>query len=132
MDDEAGGIFNIALSDSETEETPAEKTARRTDQSESDFQAVKVSYSAKVENGNIAASLKLPLGPDASKPVVQEAIHAVEELYFFRRFDEGINLVDKLLAERPDGKSPFDSESTRILQRYRSNCESKKSMKQTT
>jgi hypothetical protein len=82
-------------------------------------------------NLKIAASLKLPLRPDASKPVVQEAIHAVEELYFFRRFDESINLVDKLLAERPDGKSPFDSESTRILQRYRSNCESKKSLKQT-
>lgn len=56
MDDEAGGIFNIALSDSDAEETPAEKTARRTDQSESDFQAVKATYSAKIENGNVSDS----------------------------------------------------------------------------
>lgn len=56
MDDEADGIFNIALSDSDAEETPA-KPARRTDQTEAAFQEVKASYSARIENGNVCKPL---------------------------------------------------------------------------
>lgn len=52
MDDEAGGILNIALSDSDADDTPA-KPGRRTDQTESAFQEVKASYSVRVENGNV-------------------------------------------------------------------------------
>ena len=55
MDDEAGGLFNIAISDSETEDQTASttKSGSRTDQSEADYQAVKQTYHAKVENGEV-------------------------------------------------------------------------------
>lgn len=53
MDDEDGGIFNIALSDSEQEEP--EEPKDRNVQSEAAFQAVKQSYAAKIENGNVRA-----------------------------------------------------------------------------
>lgn len=54
MDDESGGILNISLSDSETEEqqTPA-KPSDRTGQSEEEFQAVKRTYHVRIENGNV-------------------------------------------------------------------------------
>lgn len=54
MDDEADGILNIALSDSDSEQ-PTAKSTRRTDQTEAEFQAVKASYSVKIENGNVFA-----------------------------------------------------------------------------
>ena len=60
MDDEAGGLFNIALSDSESEEQVAASAAKpsRTGQTEEDFQAVKQTYHAKVENGNVSLPQK--------------------------------------------------------------------------
>lgn len=56
MDDEAGGLFNIALSDSENEqkdESATEKRARRTGQSQAEYQAVKDTYRAKIEKGEV-------------------------------------------------------------------------------
>jgi hypothetical protein len=55
MDDESGGLFNIAISDSEAEDQTASstKSGRRTDQFEADYQAVKQTYHAKVENGEV-------------------------------------------------------------------------------
>ena len=55
MDDEDGGLFNIALSDSESEEKAAASAAKasRTGQTEEDFQAIKQTYHAKIENGNV-------------------------------------------------------------------------------
>lgn len=64
MDDEADGIFNIALSDSESEEKTTSKPAGRTDQSEEAYQAVKRTYHAKVENGDV--SHPSPANADAS------------------------------------------------------------------
>lgn len=50
-DNEDGGLFNIQVSDAE--DTAAERKARRTGQTEDDFQAVRRTYVAKVENGEV-------------------------------------------------------------------------------
>lgn len=52
-DFEDDGILNIQVSDAE--DTPAEKKAKRTGQSEAEFQAVRATYVTKVQNGNVSA-----------------------------------------------------------------------------
>lgn len=59
MDDEDGGLFAIALSDSDADESQKaqDKLAaarRRTEQTEEEYQAVKDSYRTKIENGNVS------------------------------------------------------------------------------
>lgn len=53
-DEEDNGLFNINLSDEE-QEAAAEKKAKRTGQTEEEFQAVRKTYVAKVENGDVSA-----------------------------------------------------------------------------
>lgn len=54
-DADENDLFNIQVSDSEDDK--AEKKSRRTGQTEHDFQAVKNTYRAKVENGNVSPSI---------------------------------------------------------------------------
>ncbi|GFP56997.1 hypothetical protein TASIC1_0007048900 [Trichoderma asperellum] len=49
-DADENDLFNIQVSDSEDDKV--EKKSRRTGQTEDEFQAVKNTYRAKVENGN--------------------------------------------------------------------------------
>ncbi|KAL7933266.1 hypothetical protein V8C35DRAFT_281088 [Trichoderma chlorosporum] len=122
MSDEENDLFNIQISDSDDDK--AEKKSKRTGQSEDDFKAVKSNYHAKVENGNIYQTLTLPLGPDANKQHVQEVIHAAEELYFFRRYQQVIDLVSKVLTLEGD-KGGLDDESRELLSTYQSRCRQK-------
>ncbi|EGR45085.1 uncharacterized protein TRIREDRAFT_68948 [Trichoderma reesei QM6a] len=126
MSDGENDLFNIQVSDSE--EDKVEKKSKRTGQSEDDFQAVKSTYRAKVENGNIHETISLPLAPDANKQHVQEVIHAAEELYFFRRYRDVIDLVSRVLALEGD-KGGLDDESKQLLSMYQSRCRQK--LKQT-
>ncbi|UKZ75054.1 hypothetical protein TrVFT333_002726 [Trichoderma virens FT-333] len=121
-DADENDLFNIQISDSEDDK--AEKKSKRTGQTEDDFQAVKNTYHAKVENGNIYQTLSLPLGPDANKQHVQEVIHAAEELYFFLRYQQVIDLVSKVLALEGD-KGGLDEESRELLSMYQSRCRQK-------
>ncbi|KAL7794737.1 hypothetical protein V8C43DRAFT_280097 [Trichoderma afarasin] len=121
-DAEENDLFNIQISDSEDDK--AEKKSKRTGQSEDDFKAVKNTYHAKVENGNIYQTLSLPLGPDANKQHVQEVIHAAEELYFFRRYQQVVDLVSKVLDLEGD-KGGLDEESRELLIMYQSICRQK-------
>lgn len=67
----------------------------------------------------------MPLGPDATKMQVHAAIYAVEELYFFKRFDEAIDLVNKLYSE--GGSERLGSGQEReLLELYKSKCEAKR------
>ena len=50
MDGEDEGLMNIYVSD---EEDPIAKKAQRNQQAEEDFQAVKRTYRARVENGDV-------------------------------------------------------------------------------
>lgn len=54
MDPDNGGLFAINLSD---EEETKPRPPRKTHQTDAEFQAVKKSYSAKVENGNVRAAV---------------------------------------------------------------------------
>ncbi|KAL7949429.1 hypothetical protein V8C42DRAFT_310872 [Trichoderma barbatum] len=121
-DADENDLFNIQISDSEEDKT--EKKSRRTGQTEDDFNAVKNAYHAKVENGNIHQTITLPLGPGANKQHVQEVIHAAEELYFFRRYQDVIDLVSKVLVLEGD-KGGLDEESRELLIMYQSRCRQK-------
>ncbi|KAH9906909.1 hypothetical protein F4778DRAFT_723972 [Xylariomycetidae sp. FL2044] len=77
----------------------------RTAQSEAQFQDVRKNYRVKVENGEIWKTIPLPLlppGRPVAKPEAQALLHAVEELYFFRRYEEGARFVRSVLGNNED------------------------------
>ncbi|XWX01633.1 hypothetical protein V2A60_009661 [Cordyceps javanica] len=116
-DTEDIGILNIEVSDAE--DTPAEKKAKRTGQSEEEFQAVRQTYATRVQNGN------LPLRSDASKMDVQELLHAVEELYFFRRYREAADLAAEVLSGGGGSGAALDADSRQLLEKYEAKCRAK-------
>ncbi|CAJ0539141.1 Ff.00g069030.m01.CDS01 [Fusarium sp. VM40] len=122
MDDEdpLAGFAVADVSSDEGEGVEAAKS-RRTGQSEEAWQAIRKEYSAKVENGDIYKKIKLPLGPGASKMDIQEAIHAVEEHYFFRRYNEAEHLASDILVAS-DG---LDPDSRQLLETYQAKCQKK-------
>lgn len=65
-------------------------------------------------------TINLPLDPGAgaavTKPEAQALLHAVEELYFFRRYGEGAAFVRRVL--NGDGAAPGLDEDTRKMLRY--------------
>ncbi|KAJ4395911.1 hypothetical protein N0V93_000127 [Gnomoniopsis smithogilvyi] len=118
------GLFNIALSDSEGEDgNAATETARdRTGQTEDEFQAVKRAYRPKVDNGEIWKSIQVPLGQrKVSKQEGQELLHAVEELYFYKRFDEAVAFIGRVFEGAPDAQG-LDGEVREMLRAYERKC----------
>jgi hypothetical protein len=53
----------------------------------------------------------------------QELVHAVEELYFFRRYQEGIDLIQRAFDK--GGADVFDNDSRQLLESYKTKCEQK-------
>ncbi|KAK2593881.1 hypothetical protein QQS21_008401 [Conoideocrella luteorostrata] len=121
MDDEDGGILNIEISDDEVDVT--KKKADRTGQTEDEFQVVKQNYQARVENGEIHKHVQLPLQPGINKMRTQEVIHAVEELYFHRRYQDGVDLVNRAFGNC--GAEAIDNDSRQLLETYREKCQQK-------
>ncbi|KAI1140133.1 hypothetical protein F5Y05DRAFT_307640 [Hypoxylon sp. FL0543] len=137
-------LFGIQLSDSENDTEPAEGSrpkrdesdtpADRTAQSEAEFQAVRQEYRVKVENGEIWKTVRLPLGPGkVPKPEAQALLHAVEELYFFRRYAEGARFVNQVLgrdiSEGDGGESVLDHDTRELLRYYERKCNEKAALK---
>ncbi|KAJ4423575.1 hypothetical protein N0V82_001741 [Gnomoniopsis sp. IMI 355080] len=124
-DDLDSGLFNIALSDSEGEDGngAAETTTRdRTGQTEEEFQALKSDYRPKVDNGEIWKSIQVPLGQrKVSKQESQGLLHAVEELYFYKRFDEAIAFIGRVFDGAPDAEG-LDGEVREVLRLYERKC----------
>ncbi|KAJ6440258.1 alpha beta hydrolase fold protein [Purpureocillium lavendulum] len=116
MDDD-DGILNIELSDTED---VIERQANRTGQSEAEFQAVKAEYTAKVENGEIFKTIKLPLLPGVSKMTLQQVIHAIEELYYFRRYQEALDFIDTL--NRDGSQKALDQDTRSQVETYEARC----------
>ncbi|KAK1566283.1 uncharacterized protein LY79DRAFT_572362 [Colletotrichum navitas] len=122
MADEDGGLFSIAIDDSDVEGLVSEAAAKAKEkprdwQSEEDFQELKATYRANVQNGEIWQTIELPLAADgkAGKPVLQELLHAVEELYFYRRFEEAAAFARRVL----DGSdAALDRDTRETLTRY--------------
>ncbi|KAI1452574.1 hypothetical protein F4805DRAFT_462652 [Annulohypoxylon moriforme] len=138
------GLFGIQLSDSEdsnNDSEPAEgnppkkqetsTTTDRTAQSEEEFQAVRKEYRVKVENGEIWKTIQLPLGSERiPKPEAQALLHAVEELYFFRRYVEGAQFVRAVLGENGDSNNEaiapgLDDDTRKLLRYYEKRCSEK-------
>ncbi|KAJ6780611.1 hypothetical protein PWT90_03495 [Aphanocladium album] len=120
-DAEDDGLLNIEVSDAE--DTPAQKKAKRTGQSEEEFQAVRSTYVSKVQNGDIYKHIQLPLPSSASKMDIQEVLHAVEELYFFRRYQEAVDFSGEIL--QGDSRGVLDAESLQLLEKYEVKCKAK-------
>lgn len=55
-----------------------------------------------------------------NKPEAQEILHAVEELYFFRRYAEAVALLKKVWEDA--GESLFDRDTTGLLRLYETRC----------
>ncbi|KAI1735458.1 hypothetical protein F4680DRAFT_305225 [Xylaria scruposa] len=129
-DDLDAGLLGIALSDSDVEAgddaTATKKASReaRTGQSEAEFQEVKRTYHVKVENGEIWKTVRLPLGPQVTKPEVQTLLHAVEELYFFRRFSEGAQFARSVIDD-DRGAGKLDEDTLKTLLYYEKKCRDK-------
>jgi len=119
-EDESGGLFNIEF-DSEDEKAAAEQENKvpRDFQSEEDFQKQVREWAPKVETGEIYKTLSMPI-KSPSKPVSQTILHAIEELYFYRRYEEArTTTVEALKAE---GLIP---EFRKTLEGYLERCEAK-------
>src|SRR3954468_12405538 len=73
-------------------------------------------------NPQIWKSLKVPLGPRrVPKHEGQELLHAVEELYFFRRFEEAVSFVGKVF-EGEGGGDGLDTDVRDTLRTYERKC----------
>ncbi len=55
---------------------------------------------------------------------VQELLHAVEELYFFRRYDEAVEFVALVL--QGESRAALDSDSLQLLETYAAKCRAKR------
>nr|CDP26020.1 Putative protein of unknown function [Podospora anserina S mat+] len=133
-------LFNLNLgssSDSDPEDLascPAKQPVSRADRSalsQSAFAALKKEYFPRVENGDLWTQIPLPLTPEPdanrggliSKPQAQDLLHAVEELYFYRRYSDGIGFVKKIMAD--GGEQKIDLETRELLRKYEGRCKSK-------
>jgi hypothetical protein len=56
-----------------------------------------------------------------SKPLAQELLHAVEELYFFRRYSEALGFVERVLGEEGNA-SKLDNDTRELLGYYHRRC----------
>lgn len=66
----------------------------------------------------------IPLGSQLSKPEAQGLLHAVEELYFFRRFSEGARLARSLMDDDV-GEDKLDKDLLKMLLYYEGKCRDK-------
>ncbi|KAL1875927.1 hypothetical protein VTK73DRAFT_9711 [Phialemonium thermophilum] len=121
------GLLGIGLSDSGDEalnDAPKSREEKNA-QSEDEFQRVRREFRPKIENGEIFKVVKFPLSEMVSKAEAQELLHAVEELYFFRRYDDAMEFVQLIFSEtgRPAG---LDDETKELLRYYETRCHQKK------
>ncbi|TVY59549.1 hypothetical protein LSUE1_G008119 [Lachnellula suecica] len=117
MEDEDGGLFNIEFSSADEAAGEAEKVPRDF-LSEEEFQRQKAAWRPKVETGELWKTLKLPID-NPSKPESQIILHAIEELYFFRRYEEAGRIAGDILRGQLSG------EFRKVVLGYKERCEAK-------
>ncbi|CCD51167.1 hypothetical protein ACHAO1_006453 [Botrytis cinerea] len=114
---EENPLFAIEY-DSSDESTP-DTTERvpRDFQSEENFQTVRREWKARSESGEIHKTLPpLPLNP-RSKPQTAQFLYAIEELYFYRKFEEAKKLSERIL-EQDDLMEDFRA----VVEKYERRC----------
>ena len=58
-----------------------------------------------------------------NKPETQELLHAVEELYFLRRWDEAVGFIQRVMAPGTgEGESRLDEGTKGLLAYYEKRC----------
>ncbi|TLD28892.1 hypothetical protein PspLS_03285 [Pyricularia sp. CBS 133598] len=130
----ADDLFAINISGDEDDgsplgadqQCPAAKPQSRQDklrQTEEAFQALKATYSPKIQNGDIQHQIPFPLAPSStattvSKMLAQDLVHAVEELYFYRRYAEAADFAGRVLAQ----PEVLDTDTRTLLARYQERC----------
>ncbi|EHA48402.1 hypothetical protein MCOR27_001249 [Pyricularia oryzae] len=130
----ADDLFAINISGDEDDNSPladqqcpAAKPQSRQDklrQTEEAFQALKATYSPKIQNGDIQHQISFPLTPASSttttvsKMLSQDLVHAVEELYFYRRYAEAAEFAGRVLAQ----PEVLDADTRTLLTRYQERC----------
>ncbi|KAI9054200.1 hypothetical protein LZ554_001371 [Drepanopeziza brunnea f. sp. 'monogermtubi'] len=117
--DENGGLFNIDFSSADEAAAEQQKKPPRDFQSEADFQQQLREWRPKVEKGELWKTLKLPID-SPSKPVSQTILHSIEELYFYRRYEEARNFTEEALR----GKGLM-VEFRKTLESYLERCNAK-------
>ncbi|KUI74216.1 hypothetical protein VM1G_09781 [Cytospora mali] len=126
-DDIDSGLFNISISDSEEDDVDIShgiaQGRDRKGQSEAQFQTVKRDYRPKVENGEISKSIRLPLGQQKiAKQEGQGLLHAVEELYFYRRYDDAVVFIGKVFDGGEGTGEGLDADTRDLLRTYEKKC----------
>jgi len=117
MEDGSGGLFNIDIDHSEEPIDETEKVPRDF-QSEEAFQRMRREWKPKSETGELWNTLSLPI-ENPTKQEAQTILHAIEELYFFRRYEEAGKVADDALKERLNG------DLRRTIWDYKERCEAK-------
>ena len=56
-----------------------------------------------------------------NKPEAQQLLHAVEELYFFRRYEEAARFARQMLAV-PGVEGLLDNDTVKMLRYYEEQC----------
>ncbi|SPN97697.1 related to protein involved in intramitochondrial protein sorting [Cephalotrichum gorgonifer] len=113
-------LLAIGLSDSDDHQPENEERPSRTGQSAEAFAAMKREYTVKLEDGEIWKGISVPLR-NPSKQEMQAATHAVEELYYFRRYEEASGFLRRLL----EGAEGIGTEARAVLEGYGRKCEEK-------
>ena len=62
------------------------------------------------------------MSPSVNKPEAQQLLHAVEELYFFRRYNEAVQFLQRVFSEEGKGEVYLDEEVQKLLRHYESRC----------
>src|SRR6187551_380136 len=64
------------------------------------------------------------VSPDStlSKSELQQILHAVEELYFFRRYDEGVTFLQRVFAAGDASTLGLDKSIGKTLKVYEKRC----------
>jgi hypothetical protein len=81
----------------------------------------------------IWTTISLPVSASVNKPEAQELAHAVEELYFLRRWDEAVAFIQRVMAPGTgEGETTLDEGTKQLLRHYESRCKERISGKSAT
>ncbi|KAI9796911.1 MAG: hypothetical protein M1835_002752 [Candelina submexicana] len=100
MENESGLLAIVVYS---SDEESAGVLLARDVQSEADFLKQKTSWKPKVETGEIWKTLEYLPSKIRFKPEGQTLLHAIEELFYNRKYTEAVKLADKALSCTLDG-----------------------------
>ena len=76
-----------------------------------------------VLTGQLYKSMQLPITSNTSKMALQALVHAVEELYFLKRYQDTLDFI--LKSYQDGGKEALDKDSIRILELCEARCREK-------